>query len=247
MLPNRVRGVLRKAAPQLFDRKELALRRHNTAFFAPLVPRNGLAFDVGAHLGAYTSLFLRLGARVVAVEPNPALAEDLRKRFRGQPVVVEEIAVGDAPGTATLRIGSDNSMSTISPEWAARSSRWVEDVDVPVTTLEGLIERHGEPDFLKVDVEGNDLRALQGLRRAPPALSFEFQARLPRADTRRCLELVSALGDFSFNLTVEEIARWWPIHLRFEDWVGAEEVLETIDRLRAEKATTWGNVYARRF
>lgn len=54
-------------------------------------------------MGERTALFCRLGARVVAIEPNPELASRLRRRFPDAQVV--EAAVGDKVGKANLHLG----------------------------------------------------------------------------------------------------------------------------------------------
>jgi 16S rRNA A1518/A1519 N6-dimethyltransferase RsmA/KsgA/DIM1 with predicted DNA glycosylase/AP lyase activity len=46
-------------------------------FYRPFIPKGSLVFDIGANVGEYTQAFLDLGARVVAVEPNPDLARKL--------------------------------------------------------------------------------------------------------------------------------------------------------------------------
>ena len=46
-----------------------------------------LVFDLGAGYGALTRPLARSGARVIAIELDPALAERLRRRFSGQPLV----------------------------------------------------------------------------------------------------------------------------------------------------------------
>ena len=59
---------------------------------AQLVSASGLGpgdlvFDLGAGYGALTAPLARAGARVVAIELDPALAERLRRRFRADPRV----------------------------------------------------------------------------------------------------------------------------------------------------------------
>jgi hypothetical protein len=49
-------------------------RRDMTALYAPFVKPGDLAFDLGAHVGDRVAAFRALGCRVVAVEPQPALA-----------------------------------------------------------------------------------------------------------------------------------------------------------------------------
>ena len=44
------------------------------ALYGQFVKRGDLVFDIGAHVGDRVASFRRLGARVVAVEPQPALA-----------------------------------------------------------------------------------------------------------------------------------------------------------------------------
>ena len=51
--------------------------------YGSFVRRGDLVFDVGAHVGDRVASFRRLGARVVAVEPQPALVKVL-KLFYGR-------------------------------------------------------------------------------------------------------------------------------------------------------------------
>ena len=63
------------------------------------IPNLDLIFDVGTHKGQDSDFYLKLGYRVVAVEANPALADELRHRFReaiadGRLILVDK-AVGE--------------------------------------------------------------------------------------------------------------------------------------------------------
>ncbi len=51
-------------------------------FYGEFVRPGDLAFDIGAHVGDRIGSFRRLGARVVAVEPQPALVRTLRLILR---------------------------------------------------------------------------------------------------------------------------------------------------------------------
>jgi hypothetical protein len=66
-----------------------------------------------------------------------------------------------------------------------------------------LIERHGTPAFIKLDVEGFEVEALAGLTQPVPALSFEFttiQRQLALAGIERC----AALGFDLYNAALGE-------------------------------------------
>jgi FkbM family methyltransferase len=153
-------------------------------FYRRFVPVGGLAFDVGAHTGNRLRAFLDLGARVVAVEPQPELAARLAFRYGGDARVhVVEGALGRAPGRAPLLSSPRTpTVATLSTDFVARAGatpsfegvRWQAGPEVVVTTLDALIATHGQPDFVKIDVEGFELEVLHGLSHALPALSFEF-------------------------------------------------------------------------
>src|SRR4029077_17488595 len=78
-----------------------------------------LAFDIGSHVGDRIGSFRRLGARVVALEPQPLCAEAIRAIHGGdEGVVLVEAACGERPGSVTLRINSANpTVSTASVEF----------------------------------------------------------------------------------------------------------------------------------
>ena len=64
------------------------------------VQRGDLVFDIGAHVGDRVAAFRRLGARVVAIEPQPAFVKVLKLLFgRISDVTIEATAVGRDAGT----------------------------------------------------------------------------------------------------------------------------------------------------
>jgi FkbM family methyltransferase len=188
----------RNAYWRLFNREQYVHLLRERERLRRFVRRGALAFDVGANVGDVTSLLLDLGARVIAVEPNPELASLVSRRFR---VATEAVALGACEGGAQLHLGRDHGHSTLSSEWAAlNDSRFVDSIPVPVTTLDVLIERHSRPEFVKLDVEGYEAEVLAGLSVAIPALSFEFQRGLLDV-TERSLERLVELGSYRFQFT----------------------------------------------
>ena len=194
-------------------RRRAALDRWYRRFVRP----HGLAFDVGAHVGDRTACFRRLGARVVAIEPQPALARFLRRRFRADPAVtLVPQAVGARPGRVVLHVNDANpTVSTASaaflraaadaPGWEGQ--RWTRRLAVPATTLAALIERHGAPDFIKIDVEGLEEDVLAGLPRPVAALSVEFTT-IQRDVALAALARLAALGYRAFNASLGESLRF---------------------------------------
>lgn len=192
-------------------------RRRARAFYRQFVRPGGLCFDIGAHLGDRTLHFLALGARVVAVEPQPAPLGVLRRLVGRNPrVVLVGAALGARPGEAELAIDPRNpTVASLSAHWRAEVARrpgfagidWRERVRVEVTTLDTLIAAHGVPDFCKIDVEGFEAEVVTGLGTPLPALSFEY-VPASLASALAVLERLQVLAPYRFNRTLGESMRF---------------------------------------
>jgi membrane glycosyltransferase len=236
-------GVLRSLRIYYLDRRRSAAM---VSLYGAFVKSGDLVFDVGAHVGDRVAVFRRLGARVVAVEPQPAIIKVLRVLYgRDRAVAIEPQAVGRRSGTVNLKLNLANpTVSTASPAFVQAADgaagwegqAWTRTIQVPVTTLDELVERHGMPVFIKIDVEGFEAEALAGLACAVPALSFEFTT-IQRDVAAACIERCSALGYASFNAALGESQTF--VH---PGWRTGREIAAWLEAL--PEAANSGDIYA---
>jgi len=237
------RGIARSLQIYYGDRSR---RQALATFYGRFLAAGDLAFDIGAHVGDRIAAFRRLGARVVAVEPQPALVRTLRFIYgRDAGVVIEPFALSGRPGVIEFKLNVDNpTVSTASPDFirAASQSRgwegqtWTRTVRVTTTTLDAMIARHGLPVFVKIDVEGFEAEVLDGLTQPVRALSFEFttiQRAVAFAAIRRCV----TLGYARFNAALGESLR-----LVHEHWLDGDGIATWLSDLPQDANS--GDVYA---
>ena len=236
-------GVLRSLRIYYLDRKRRAAM---VRLYGAFVKSGDLVFDVGAHVGDRVAAFRSLGARVVAVEPQPPIHTVLRLLYgRDGAVVIAPQAVGRSVGTVDLALNLANpTVSTASPKFVQAAGgapgwegqAWTRSIRVPLTTLDVLIARHGLPVFIKIDVEGFEAEALAGLTRTVPALSFEFTI-IARDVAAICIERCRALGYARFNAALGESQVF--VH---PGWRSAEEIAAWVAGL--PDAANSGDIYA---
>lgn len=129
--------------------------------------------DIGANTGQFGAALRRagFGGRIVSVEPLVDAYAQLTDRIAGDAAwSAERAAVSDTAGTLTINVAGNSVSSSVLPMLdrhaaAAPQSRYVATEEVPATTVDELVTRHGlQPDatLLKVDVQGYEKAVLDG-------------------------------------------------------------------------------------
>jgi FkbM family methyltransferase len=225
----------------VIQRRERELRFYRGVLWG--LRKGDLIFDIGANGGDKTDIFLRLGARVVAVEPDERNQEILSQRFQRlrlikQPVSIVGKAVSDSVRKEVMWIDTAGSaVNTLSRKWvdtlrcdAGRFGTTLEfgrEQSTETTTLDKLSEMFGRPFYAKIDVEGHEPAVLRGLHRPIPYISFEVNLPEFRQEGLECIERVNEIdASTGFNYTTD-----CERGLALKEWVGRSDFVAVFSQI----------------
>ncbi|EKS28274.1 FkbM family methyltransferase [Afipia felis] len=180
--------AVKDAFPQLWLRWHFSRRpksaERELLYLHKIIGANSITVDVGANCGLYTRELAKISNRVHAFEPSHEMASLLR-RTSASNTVVHEMACSDRAGHTALFIPDgdhgpvyglaslERHGNTDTPEASCHSR--------PVRTarLDSMVE--DDVAFVKVDVEGHELRVLYGasglIDRCQPIFLVEAEDR----------------------------------------------------------------------
>jgi len=230
----------------VFGAEGRARRRRLHDFYAPLIQKDDLVYDVGANIGVYSEIFCSLGARVIALEPIPDCVRHLKRWLPAEQVTVIEASVGAAPGTGRLHLSSLQSSSSMSDNWVetvkqsslSKTVRWIRDLEVRVVTLDEISKQYGRPRYVKIDVEGYEEFVLDGMPWQPDLLSFEFHKETIEAAVR-CLSRPCISNESLFNYLLGEPGRFV-----CEQWISFDQLKSELSALGSEHG--FGDIFIRK-
>lgn len=221
-------------------------RERLLGFYSQFINKGDFCFDIGASYGNRTDTFLKLGAKVLAIEPQKNEHNFLKRKF-GDKIILIRKAVGSVCETKKMFLNEHSALSSLSEEWISKvkdSNRfknlnWDKSIDVEVITLDYLIDIYGRPDFCKIDVEGYELEVIKGLSKPIKLLSFEFT--IPEFTDRaiECINHLSSLGKIICNYSKGE-----SLELGLEEWVDSKNFLELL-KIFPSKDIIDGDIYVR--
>lgn len=187
------------------------LAKSGIEFYHQFVKPGALVFDVGANYGNRVGLFLECGARVIAVEPQSKCGRYLEETY-GNRITWLQKGIGSVNEWRDFYEADNSVLSTFSSEYIDRvkdtrhqSSLWQKSATrIEIITLDQLVESHGVPDFVKVDVEGFEREVVGGLSKAYGVLSLEYTVPELSDDLLYIVNRLEEIGYTAFNHSIGE-------------------------------------------
>jgi FkbM family methyltransferase len=140
-----------------------------------------LIYDVGLHNGDDTAYYLSEGYRVVGIEADPTLVQQARFRFsreiKQQRLTLLNIGIGPKEGMKQFWVcEAVREWNSFDKVVASRMGMKNYPIDVYCRPFGDVLQEHGVPYYLKIDIEHHDHYCVEALDPADPPryVSSEF-------------------------------------------------------------------------
>jgi FkbM family methyltransferase len=201
-------------------------------------------YDIGANVGKFAEVAFQLypEAHVVMVEPNERIAQYLATKFRNKAATVIERVVSKVSDVEVdFYISNADTISTASTEWVTNSRftgkyNWQRTIKKTIT-IDKILEKFPSPQIIKIDVEGYEFEAIQGLTKKQNKICFEW-AEEQEHNVRSVVEYLENLGYDQFGFIHGDEYLVEP-----KTWLTGQECLKQMD-MKPERKETWGMVWS---
>lgn len=221
--------------------KEIIIAYKNRKFYAQFIGKGDLCFDIGANVGKKSKLFLSLGAKVIAFEPQSVCLEKLQKiKAEHAEFDFHPLAIGSKDEEKELFLANHMEVATLSEAfvkfYTTAEIYWNTKETVIVNTLDSVIEKIGIPHFCKIDTEGYELNILSSLSHKIPIIEFEFTEGFFE-NTLKVVDLLTT-KTAEFNLVLNE-------NLKFisKEWVSGSQLKTVL--LSLPQSRLHGNIFVK--
>lgn len=174
-----------------------------------------IVFDIGSNRGEYANNILRKdsSSKVICVEPNPNIFPTLISNLPQGTIAYNKAVSNEKGSIEFFECFEDNTVSTVSKTFLENSCfststkvmsngkmfkdhySYKNPIMVETITLDELIAIHGNPDLIKVDVEGYELEVLKSLSAKSGKITFEWHETF----MERVIETVRHLKNIGYE------------------------------------------------
>jgi len=166
-----------------------------------------ISVDIGANLGLFSYLLSLNSQNVIAIEPQPKLAAYLEKVLPIN-VSVLNLAISDHAGSAQMLIpkvrgltgssAQQDALATIEVTNPVMNQSYSDRIQVPIMTLDTILENYSRIDFIKIDVEGHELSVLNGSKNILSNIKPIFMIELFKAHNPKVLDCFRLIFDYGY-------------------------------------------------
>ncbi|HYM20356.1 MAG TPA: FkbM family methyltransferase [Candidatus Kapabacteria bacterium] len=172
-----------------------------------LAEGSNIILDIGGNIGQMALLFSKLAKKVYTFEPIPEVADRLQENIDlnglNEKIILSRIALTNFSGQIAFGLppkGNRGTGSTVLAEHLKART-----IQVGATTLDEFVSSRGISgvDFIKMDIEGAELFALQGMKqllaREKPIVILEMTISMMRQAGYQPKDILDFLREFGYD------------------------------------------------